>query len=105
LLDADGIFQAGIPSEGGVLWGLGWRFTTGLAYYFRTGLNYKTVMRHEHVNNQKEIIAIVRHFYDDVFIARFPFNFSHISFYAYVEARNPRRLVAEEFLVKSGRRK
>jgi hypothetical protein len=46
LLDREGVFQAGIPSEGGLLWWLGWRFSTGLAYFLRTGLNYGRVMRH-----------------------------------------------------------
>ncbi len=30
LLHPDGIFEAGIPTEGGLLWGLGWRLTTGI---------------------------------------------------------------------------
>jgi SAM-dependent methyltransferase len=90
LLAPGGVFQAGIPSEGGLLWWIGWRFSTGLSYYFRTGQNYGNVMRHEHVNSAPEIIALVRHFFADVRISRFPLPFHHASFYAYLEARAPR---------------
>ena len=50
LLSDVGVFQAGIPTEGGFLWGALWRLTTGVSYRLRTGLDYSTVMRHEHVN-------------------------------------------------------
>lgn len=98
LLDDQGLFQAGIPSEGGLLWWLAWRFSTGLAYFVRTGLDYGVVMRHEHVNNANEIIAIVRHFFEDVRIRRFPTPFHHASFYSYLEAQRPRRDLASAFL-------
>src|SRR5271168_3343093 len=32
LLKKNGVFQAGIPSEGGLLWGLSWRMSTGLFF-------------------------------------------------------------------------
>jgi hypothetical protein len=50
----DGIFQAGIPSEGGLLWWISWRFSTGISYRLRTGLDYGVVMRHEHGNGAPE---------------------------------------------------
>jgi hypothetical protein len=98
LLDKEGAFQAGIPSEGGFLWWLGWRFSTGLAYYLRTGLDYGVIMRHEHLNNAPEILKVVRYFFDDVKVVRFPTPFHQVSFYAYLEARGPRRARAREFL-------
>lgn len=98
LLDEAGVFQAGIPSEGGFLWWLAWRNSTGLAYFFRTGLNYGVVMRHEHVNNSPTIVALVRHFFHDVAVKRFPSPLHNLSFYAYVEARRPKRDVAERYL-------
>lgn len=90
LLTHDGVFQAGIPSEGGFLWGAGWRLTSGLWYRIRTGLDYKTVMRHEHVNNATEIIDIIYYFFDKVTIQRFPTPWHHFSLYTYLEARHPK---------------
>ncbi|HSQ80055.1 MAG TPA: methyltransferase domain-containing protein, partial [Casimicrobiaceae bacterium] len=78
-----GIFQAGIPSEGGFLWGIGWRFSTGISYRLRTGLDYGIVMRHEHVNRAPEILAVVRHLFERVAVRRFPFQGHHASFYTY----------------------
>jgi len=98
LLDDGGIFQAGIPSEGGLLWWLGWRFSTGLAYYLRTGLDYGVIMHHEHLSDAREILEVVRYFFDDVKVVRFPTPFHQLSFYAYLEAREPRRERAREYL-------
>jgi len=83
------IFQAGIPSEGGVLWWLGWRCTTGISYWLRNRLDYGVLMRHEHVNNANEIIAIVEYFFENVKIKRFPMPFHFLSFYTYLEATKP----------------
>jgi hypothetical protein len=90
LLDNSGIFQAGIPAEGGLLWGLAWRCVTGPAYRRRTGLDYGTLMRHEHVNTANEILAVIRHFFQNVRTWRFPLPHLHLSFYIYVEASGPR---------------
>lgn len=87
LLEPQGVFQAGIPCEGGFLWGLSWRLTTGIAYRLRTGLSYRTVMRHEHVNRCDEIITLVRHAFNNIKIDYFPLPFVHGAFYAYIEAR------------------
>lgn len=96
-LEPDGVFQAGIPSEGGFLWWMGWRFSTGISYYLRTRLDYGVVMRHEHVNSAPDILAIVRHFFHDVRLKRFPFPGHHLSFYTYLEARRPRPDVCRKF--------
>lgn len=91
LLAEDGYFQAGVPSEGGLLWWLGWRLTTGLSYRIRTGLDYGIVMRHEHLSAANEIAAVVRWFFEEVSLSRFPLPAHHLSFYTYLEARSPRR--------------
>jgi hypothetical protein len=98
LLEEDGVFQAGIPSEGGFLWWLGWRCSTGVAYYFRTRLDYGVVMQHEHLSDASAIQALVQHFFDDVSVARFPAPFHQLSFYTYLEARGPKRELAHEWL-------
>lgn len=93
-----GIFQHGIPSEGGLTWGLSWRLTTGLAFRLRTGLSYQTLMRHEHVNRAPEILEVVRYFFGKVSVKRFPFKGHHFSFYTYLEAAQPNRARCEAFL-------
>lgn len=90
-LEEGGLFQAGIPSEGGALWWLGWRSTTGMTYFLRTKLDYGVLMRHEHVNKAPEILSLVRHFFHDVTVKRFPLPHHHLSLYVYIEARHPRQ--------------
>lgn len=98
LLEDKGVFQAGIPTEGGLLWGLSWRLTTGLAYRYRTGLNYKSIMQHEHINNADEITMILRYFFSKVTLKRFPLPFYHLSFYTYLEASYPQIKRCNEYL-------
>ena len=97
-LRSNGKFQALIPTEGGFLWGASWRLTTGIAYRLRTGLDYKTMMRHEHINDSKEIIELVGHFFGAVAISRFPLPGHHSSFYTYVEASAPNFATGRQFL-------
>ena len=89
LLRPDGIFQAGLPSEGGFLWGLSWRGTTGLAYRLRTGLDYTTLMRHEHLNSIDEICEVIGCFFGKVAKSTFPPLGKHLSWYTYLEASEP----------------
>ena len=91
LLGSEGLSQHAIPSEGAFLWGLGWRCTTAISYRARTGLDYARLMRWEHINNASEIECLVRHFFRDVSIVRFPIAVFHLSFYTCIEARHPLR--------------
>lgn len=103
LLKEGGIFQAGIPAEGGLLWGLSWRLTTGIAYRARTGLGYAPVMRHEHLNTATEILAVLNHLFTDVRVRWFPLPHRHLAFYGYIEARRPRLARCDEILrVRAG---
>lgn len=86
LLKPEGRFQAGIPSEGGFLWGAAWRLTTGIGYRLRNGLPYGPLMRYEHINDAEDILAVLRYFFTEVTVRRFPLPLHHLSFYAYVEA-------------------
>ncbi len=94
-LSPNGVFQAGIPSEGGLMWWLGWRMTTGLSYWMRNRLDYGVLMRHEHVCQATEIITVVKALFEDVKVQRFPLPFHHLSLYAYVEAHRPRLELAK----------
>ena len=86
---AGGSFRAGFPSEGGLLWRLAWRLTTGIEYRLRRGLDYAAIMRHEHVNTAEEIVALLGYFFARVEIARFPLPAAHLSFYTAAIAREP----------------
>jgi len=97
LLKEDGMFQAGIPAEGGLLWGAAWRCSTGIAYRLRTKLDYKTLVRHEHVNTAKEIVAIARHFFGEVKLSYFPMPPIHVSLFVYIEARAPKKEICSSF--------
>jgi hypothetical protein len=90
LLAPGGIAQHAIPTEGGALWGLTWRLTTGLAYWLRNRLSYGALMRHEHINTAPEIVAVFRWFFERVTLRRFPLPLFHLSFYTYIEADQPR---------------
>jgi SAM-dependent methyltransferase len=98
LLAPNGIFQAGIPSEGGFLWGAAWRCTTGVLFRLRTGLSYASMMRHEHVNSAREIGKVIRYFFASVKVCRFPLSFHNLSLYTYLEAEEPRKEVCATYL-------
>lgn len=98
-LTEDGVFQAGIPTEGGMLWHLAQACSTGISFRLRhKGRSYRTLMKHEHINRADEIEEIVRYFFKDVICRRFPLPAFHLSFYSYLEARGPRQDRAEAFL-------
>ena len=63
LLAAGGELRVAVPSEGTVLWKLGWTFTTGIEFRLRHGLDYGVLMRHEHVNTADEIAGILKIFF------------------------------------------
>jgi hypothetical protein len=90
LLADGGLFQAGIPTEGGTLWGAAWRSTTGVAFRLKRGLSYVPIMRHEHVNDAAEIEAVVAYLFAEVSMRRFPLPWRHLSFYTYIAARKVR---------------
>lgn len=90
LLSEGGTFRAGFPSEGGLLWGLAWRLTTGIEYRLRRGLDYSPIMRHEHLNSASEILMLLGHFYEHVEVSRFPMPLDHLSFYTTAIACHPR---------------
>jgi hypothetical protein len=98
LLQEGGCFCAGIPSEGGWLWEMAWRFGTGPGFKKRTGLDYEILMRHEHVNTALEIIDVVSYFFESVSIARFPFPWLSLSLYCFIKAQKPRLDRCEKYL-------
>lgn len=65
LLAEGGTFRAGIPSEGTILWRLGWQMTTALDFRARYNLDYKVLMQYEHVNTAREIEDVLRYFFTE----------------------------------------
>lgn len=90
LLVEGGQFRAGIPSEGTILWRLGWKSTTALAFKRRYGLDYEVLMKHEHVNSAREIEDVLRYFFAEVRGSVFGLARS-LSFYQFYACAKPRR--------------
>ena len=63
LLADGGQLRVAIPSEGTVLWTLGWKLTTGIEFKLKYGIDYGILMRHEHVNTAREIEEVLRYFF------------------------------------------
>ena len=89
LLADQGVLRASIPSEGTVLWTLGWKLTTGLEFKLRHGLDYGLIMKYNHVNTAKEIEQVLEYFFKEIKYKVFGLSKS-ISLYRYYECHNPR---------------
>ena len=92
-LTPGGTLRAAIPSEGGLLWTLGWMLTTGLEFRLRHGLDYGLLMAHEHVNDARDVETLVRALFEDVQIRSFGLG-RQLSLYRFIAARAPRLDVA-----------
>jgi hypothetical protein len=66
LLRLGGQLRAAIPTEGGPLWKLGWKLTTGWEFKRRYSLDYEVIMRTEHVNTWKEVADVLNYFFHSV---------------------------------------
>ena len=97
LLSEGGQFRAGIPSEGTILWRLGWKATTALAFKRRYNLDYEVLMKHEHVNSAKEIEEVLRYFFAEVKGSVFGFARS-LSLYQFYACAKPRRDECRDYL-------
>lgn len=97
LLADGGQFRAGIPSEGTILWRLGWKTTTALAFKRRYNLDYAVLMKHEHVNSAKEIENVVRYFFSEVKRSVFGLARS-VSFYQFYACAKPRLDECRDYL-------
>ena len=90
LLAEKGVFSAGVPTEGGLLWYLAWRLGTGIPFYIKYRMDYAPYMRFEHVNSAYEIESVLRFFFGHVTVERYPFDCFHSSFYSYFDCHEPR---------------
>ena len=97
LLKSDGQLRAAIPTEGGPLWKLGWKLTTGLEFKRRYGLDYEVIMRREHVNTWKEVADVLNYFFKDVKCSYLGLSRT-LSFYQVYFCRTPDRIKCSEYL-------
>ncbi len=88
LLTSGGNLRVAIPSEGTILWRLGYTFTTGLEFRRRYNLDYSVLMKHEHVNTATEIELVLNHFFE--YIESKVFGVAKaLSFYQFYVCRKP----------------
>ncbi|MFM7289731.1 MAG: class I SAM-dependent methyltransferase [Planctomycetia bacterium] len=87
LLAHDGCLRVGIPNEGTILWRLG-TAVTGFEFRMKYGLDYQTLMRHEHVNTADEIEAVLRCYFRSVTAAVCGIS-RRFAFYRFLECALP----------------
>jgi hypothetical protein len=97
LLRNGGSLRVAIPSEGTLLWRLGWTFTTGVEFRLKYGLDYSVVMRHEHINTSTEIAEILNYFFSQTRVQVFGIA-RPLSFYQFYECRLPRVSNCDDYL-------
>jgi len=103
LLVEGGQFRAGIPSEGTILWRLGWKTTTALAFKRRYNLDYEVLMKHEHVNSANDIEDVLRYFFAEVKGSVFGLA-RPLSFYQFYACAKPRLDECRDYLRRKGSR-
>jgi hypothetical protein len=101
LLAEGGTFRAGIPSEGTILWRLGWQTTTALDFRARYKLDYKVLMKYEHVNTAREIEQALRYFFTNTRARVFGLSRS-LSLYQFFASTKPRLDRCHSYLQRSG---
>jgi len=99
LLNENGTLRVSIPNEGTILWELGWKFTAGIEFRLKYGLNYETLMKYEHVNTAAEIEKVLSYFFKKHRCSCFGLG-KKIAFYRFYECSNPDIELAEKFLEK-----
>jgi len=100
LLNKNGVLRAAIPNEGTILWKLGWKFTTGLEFKSKYGLNYEILMKHEHVNTAREIEEVVSRFFKKCKCSCFGLG-KKIAFYRFYECFEPDVELAKTYLTQN----
>jgi 2-polyprenyl-3-methyl-5-hydroxy-6-metoxy-1,4-benzoquinol methylase len=97
LLKSTGSLRVAIPSEGTLLWWLGWRLTTGIEFYFKFGLDYGRLMSYEHINTANEIEWLLNHFFENVKSRCLGLPKS-LSVYQYFECKNPKKHICDQYI-------
>ena len=100
LLNKNGVLRVAIPNEGTILWKLGWKFTTGIEFKKKYGLDYEILMKHEHVNTADEIEEVLNHFFKKTKCSCFGLG-KKMSFYRFYECFIPNVELAERYLSRT----
>jgi SAM-dependent methyltransferase len=98
LLAPGGQLRVAVPSEGTLLWTLGWRFTTGIEFRLKHRLDYGTLMRHEHVNTADEIAGVLKIFFKSVRCSVLGIS-PALSFYQFFQCAEPDLRRCEDYLL------
>lgn len=96
LLTPGGQLRAAIPAEGGPLWNLGWKLTTGWEFKRRYGLDYELIMRSEHVNTWREVADVLNYFFRRVDVIYLGLT-RNLSFYQVYICQDPDRAKCLEY--------
>ena len=83
-LTSQGKFLVTIPAEGEFLWWIGWRLTTGIAFWLKHKLDYGVIMRYEHVNTASKVIRLLNKYFKINFIKSFPINIRNFRLFIYI---------------------
>ena len=102
LLSDNGQLRCGIPSEGTIMWKLGYTLTTGLEFKRKYNLDYEVLMRHEHVNTAREIEEVLRYFFSAVESSVFGVAKS-LSFYQFYSCSAPRLNECSEYVADTSK--
>jgi hypothetical protein len=97
LLNKNGVLRVAIPNEGTILWKLGWKLTTGLEFKLKYGLDYRILMKYEHVNTADEIEKVLYHFFKKHTCSCFGLG-KKLAFYRFYECSEPDIELAEKYL-------
>lgn len=100
LLKPEGSLRVAIPNEGSLLWYLG-TCVSGYEFKKRYGLEYRVLMRYEHVNTAAEIEGVLEVFFERSSCKVMGLCKS-LALYRFYECRVPRVDVAREYLAKRG---
>ena len=73
-----------------------------MSFWLRNKIPYGVLMRHEHINSLAEIESIIKFFFKEVRISRYPLPFVHVSLYSYIEASSPNVEAAKLYLKSQG---
>ena len=73
MLTPTGRFSVVIPSEGGLTYSLGRKVTSQRKFEKRYSIPYEPIIRHEHVNTAREVVAELLSMFKVVHRSFFPF--------------------------------